>query len=190
MRARSAVSVWPVLGLLGLWLVFAAAIPARAQPVDTSELDGLFAQLRQAPDAPTAKNLENRIWVIWLTPEDPDLAKRMDQVLIARRRMNLPIALGILNGVVHDFPTYAEGWNQRATVFYLLHDFPHALADIDKVLEFEPRHFGALSGRALIHLALNQRGLALRDISAALALHPFLAEKALFPELLDDITHI
>ena len=52
-----------------------------------------------------------------------------------------------------------------------------------KVLEFEPRHFGALSGRALIYLSQGKRALALKDMSAALAVHPFLSEKQLFPEL-------
>jgi tetratricopeptide (TPR) repeat protein len=104
--------------------------------------------------------------------------------------MNLPMALGVLSGIVRDYPTYAEGWNQRATVYYLLRDYEDSLADIEKTLQYEPRHFGALSGRALIYLAQDKRGLAIRDISAALAVHPFLSEKALFPELLDDITHI
>lgn len=189
MRLVLAVSRWSVVALLGLWLAFASLSPAQAQAQDP-ELETLFTQLRQAPDAETAKYIDRKIWAIWLTPEDPDLARRMSQVLAARQRMNLPTALRVLNGIVRDYPTYAEGWNQRATVFYLLHDFDHALGDIDRALQYEPRHFGALSGRALIYLAQRKHSEALKTISAALALHPFLAEKALFPQLLNDITHI
>lgn len=187
MRVLLAICRWPILALLSLWLALA---PVAAQGTRSSQLDSLFVQLRQAQNADRAKEIDRQIWQIWLTPDDPALAKRMAQVMAARQRMNLPIALGVLNGVVHDYPTYAEGWNQRATIFYLLHDFEHSLADIDRALELEPRHFGALSGRALIHLAQNKRAEAIRDISAALALHPYLSEKTLFPELLDDIVRI
>ena len=87
-------------------------------------------------------------------------------------------------------PTYAEGWNQRATLYYLIDDYEASLADIDKVLEFEPRHFGALSGRVLIYLAQGKRSEALRDMATALAIHPFLSERQLFPELKEDMIRI
>jgi len=191
MRPVCLVTRRTALGMMAAFALVAPASLAGAQArTSDSELDALFRQLRLATDADTAKILEKRIWRIWLIPDDAALARRMAQVVAARQRMSLSIALGILNGVVHDYPDYAEGWNQRATVFYLLHDFRHALADIDKALQFEPRHFGALSGRALIHLQQHQRAAALKDMRAALALHPFLPEKSLFPELLGDIVHI
>ena len=56
------------------------------------------------------------------------------------------------------------------------------MADIDKVLEFEPRHFGALVGRAVMYKNQGKDDLALKDMLAALAIHPFLAERAMFPE--------
>lgn len=192
MRAVIALTRWAIPGLLGLLLLLAAPQAAftQTQATPDPQLDALFTQLRHASDAKTARDIDRRIQVIWLTPKDPELAERMSQALTARRHMNLPMALGVLSGIVRDYPTYAEGWNQRATVYYLLRDYEDSLADIEKTLHYEPRHFGALSGRALIYLAQDKRGLAIRDISAALAVHPFLSEKALFPELLDDITHI
>jgi hypothetical protein len=72
----------------------------------------------------------------------------------------------------------------------MLDNFEASLADIDKVLEFEPRHFGALSGQALIYLAMGKRPLALKAMAAALAVHPFLNERQLFPELMQDVTRI
>ena len=51
------------------------------------------------------------------------------------------------------------------------------------MLELEPRHFGALSGRALIYLQQGKRALAIKDMAAAVAVHPFLSERQLFPEL-------
>ena len=114
----------------------------------------------------------------------------MQQVLAARRALDFTGALALLDRIVADYPTYAEGWNQRATLYYLTDDFDRSLADIDKVLQYEPRHFAALSGRAIIHLARNERGLALMDMRAALAIHPFLAERQLFPELLNEVTYV
>ena len=89
-----------------------------------------------------------------------------------------------------DYPDYAEGWNQRATLYYMMGDFERSIADCAKVLALEPRHFGALSGRALMYLQLGKRALALRDMAAALAIHPFLSEALLFPELSRPMTHV
>ena len=114
---------------------------------------------------------------------DKDLAARMSDVMEARSMLSLTRVLELLNAVVADYPSYAEGWNQRATVYYMLGNYEASLADIEKVLQFEPRHFGALAGRCLIHLAQGKRALAIKDMQEALRYHPFLAEKELFPEL-------
>jgi tetratricopeptide (TPR) repeat protein len=171
-------------------LAFAPFAGTAAADDASDSLDRLFAELRIAPDAETAHAIDQRIWQVWMTPSDPALAKRMDEVFATREVMNFDVTLELLNQLVVDFPTYAEGWNQRATLYYMLGNYEASLADIDKVLEFEPRHFGALSGRALIHLAQDKRALAIKDMAAALAVHPFLNEKQLFPELQRDITRI
>jgi tetratricopeptide (TPR) repeat protein len=177
---------------LTVLLALMPTAPARAAArVDNAALDRLFAQLRAAPDANTAYGIDQQIWVLWTTPNDADLAERMQQVLAARRAMDFRGALALLDRITADYPTYAEGWNQRATLHYLTNDLDQSLADIDKALQYEPRHFGALSGRALIHLARNERALALADMRAALAIHPFLAERQLFPELSnEEVTRI
>jgi tetratricopeptide (TPR) repeat protein len=153
-------------------------------------LDALFSQLRDAPDAASAQAIDNQIWAFWTTPADPDLASRMREILIARSIGKVPTALALLDKLVIDFPDYAEGWNQRATLYYVMGDFDRSIADCAKVLELEPRHFGALSGRALMYLQLGQRALALKDMAAALAIHPFLNEAQLFPELARPMTHV
>ena len=158
--------------------------------LDRAELDQLFAELRVAPDAETAHAIDQRIWMIWTNPSDTELAARMLQVVAVRSTGNIPATMRLLDEIVTDYPTYAEGWNQRATMYYLLNDFEASLADIDKVLEFEPRHFGALSGRVLIYLAQGKRALALRDMATALTIHPFLNERQLFPELEENMVRI
>jgi tetratricopeptide (TPR) repeat protein len=165
--------------LLGL-----AILPVRADAAaDKTALDSHFSELKTAPDAAAASAIDQQIWHIWLTPSDVDLAARMGAVVAAEQQGDLSTALDLVGKLIADHPDYAEGWNQRATVEYELNDFTDSLADIDKVLALEPRHFGALSGRVLIYLAEGDHAMALKAMLAALAIHPFLSEQALFPEL-------
>jgi tetratricopeptide (TPR) repeat protein len=173
--------------LLGPAIAFAPSIPmATAQTApDTAALDRLFAQLRAAPNDAAAQAITNEIWVQWTTPSDPELAARMQDVLRLRRQADFAGVIALLDELVAQHPSYAEAWNQRATIHYLLRNYDQALADIAKALEFEPRHFGALVGRAVIYKNQGENELALKDMIAALAIHPFLVERAMFPELED-----
>lgn len=173
-----------LIARLALLLVLSLALPAQAdEATERAALETLFAQLRVAPDETAARQLSQAIWMVWTQPSDPDLALRMADVLEARLLRGAETTIDLLDALIADYPDYAEGWNQRATMHYVTGDFEASIADCDRTLELEPRHFGALSGRALIYLQLGQRSLALRDIQAALALNPWLAERALFPEL-------
>jgi tetratricopeptide (TPR) repeat protein len=188
MRVAFAVAHRFALALAALLLLAAGVLADDAS--DKAELDQLFAQLRGAPDAETAHRIDQQIWMIWTNPSDKELAQKMLEVVALQSVGDVPGALELLGTIVTDYPTYAEGWNRRATLYYMINDFEHSLADIDKVLEFEPRHFGALSGRVLIYLAQGKRSEALRDMATALTIHPFLNERQLFPELKEDMIRI
>ena len=167
-------------------LVFAAmlATPALADDYTNNEaLDRLFAELKDAGDPMVAHAIDQQIWFHWLTPEDPVLRGRMAQALAAREMGDPVEAIQLLNAIVAEYPRYAEGWNQRATMFYAIGNFEASIADCQKVLELEPRHFGALSGRSTMYLLQGKRALALKDMAAALAVHPFISGRELFPEL-------
>jgi tetratricopeptide (TPR) repeat protein len=188
-RARPTGLLWVAHLLLAA--LFAFVSPASAgEAEDRATLDRLFAQLKVAPDAATAQDIDQEIWTLWMNPSDPVLAGRIGEALAARSMGDAEGAIRLLNKLVVDYPDYAEGWNQRATMYYLVGDFPSSIADCKKVLALEPRHFGALSGRALMYLQLGQRELALKDMQAAVAIHPFLNERELFPELGEPATHI
>lgn len=163
----------------------AATVPApRLQADDPALLlDRLFARLKTAPDPQTALEIEQRIWEVWTSPPDPDLARLMAEAFSRREQRDLAGAILVLDRVVAGWPDYAEGWNQRATNHYLAGNFDASLADIAETLSREPRHFGALAGRALIRLQQNKRALAAQSIAQALKIHPFLRERAMFPEL-------
>lgn len=174
-----------VLAALAGPLVSVAIIaPALAQSArEEAVLDTLFARLRVAPDTQAARELTDQIWIYWTTPSDPALAAQMQDVLALRQQADFPAVIGLLDEIIAAHPAYAEAFNQRATVYYLLRNYQRSMADIEKVLELEPRHFGALVGRAVMYENLGQHDEALEDMKRALAIHPFLAERALFPEL-------
>jgi tetratricopeptide (TPR) repeat protein len=180
-----------VLALLGPLSAIALIPPAAAQTErERAALDALFAQLRAAPDPAAAQRITDQIWIYWTTPVDPVLAARMQDVLALRMSADFPGVIALLDGIVAEYPDYAEAWNQRATVYFLLRNFEQSMADIEKVLQLEPRHFGALAGRAVMYKEQGRDDLALKDIIAALAIHPFLVERAMFPELLEDAIKI
>jgi tetratricopeptide (TPR) repeat protein len=172
-------------------LAFAAPLPAFATDyADSAALDELFAELKSAPSAAEAADVTEQIWNIWFSPTVPELKARMNRASAAMGAGDLDAALDQLTAIVTDYPDYAEGWNQRATLYYMLDNFDASLADIDKVLALEPRHFGALSGRISIYLRQGKRPQALRDMIAALAIDPYLSQKALFPELSPNTTNV
>jgi tetratricopeptide (TPR) repeat protein len=177
--------------LLVLLVVAAAPRPAFATDyADGAALDELFAQLKIAHSAGEAGDIVAQIWDLWFNPAVPELAARMQDASAAMSNGNLPRALTLLSAIVKDYPDYSEGWNQRATLYYMLGDYAASLADIGKTLELEPRHFGALSGRVVIELKQGNRSAALKDMIAALAIDPYLETRSLFPELAPNSTNV
>ena len=96
----------------------------------------------------------------------------MGQGINAMSRNDMRAALGKFDQIVKIAPAFAEGWNKRATVHYLLGNYPESLHDIEKTLNLEPRHFGALSGRGLVLLELDQLKGALESFESALEIYP------------------
>ena len=85
---------------------------------------------------------------------------------------NYPSALESFEEMVDLVPEFAEAWNKRATVHWLLGNYQDSLSDIDKTLALEPRHFGALSGRGQVYVDLEEWDLALKAFEDALEVYP------------------
>lgn len=168
--------------LIALALLLAGPALAQSDP-DSAGLDQLFDMLKGAPNEMEARTITDQIWMRWTQPEDEALAESMDDLLRLRREFNLQGAMEIAEQIIAEHPEYAEGWNQRATLTFMAGDFTQSLADIDETLAREPRHFGALAGKAVIHLRLGQQEEARDTMIRALEVHPFLAERHLFPDL-------
>ncbi len=154
-----------------------AALPAAADQND-ARLDELFSSLLQAPGAAEAQALEGAIWSIWGQSDDGAVRALMQDGVAAMSRRDYRRALAKFEQMVAIAPDFAEGWNKRATVHYLMGNFEQSLADVAKTLSLEPRHFGALSGRGLIYVALEDEKRALEAFEEALAIHPHLASAA------------
>jgi tetratricopeptide (TPR) repeat protein len=146
---------------------------ARADQTD-ERLVGLFQQLEAAPVGDAA-GVESRIWQIWIETGDAASERLMRQGIGAMAGRQLDLALRMFDRLVDRAPGFAEAWNKRATVHYLMGDFEASVADIQKVLDLEPRHFGALSGLGLIYDAVGEPAAALRSFEAALSINPHLA---------------
>jgi len=148
-------------------------------------LDFLFGALKAAPDEASAKHVEARIWAIWLQTPSDTVALLMTRAKAAMDAQNSDVALKLLDAVVRLRPDYVEGWNRRATLYYLRNDYVHSLADIEQVLAREPRHFGALAGLGMIMQDLGDDKRALDAFRRALAVNPHLDK---VPELVKTLS--
>ncbi len=156
---------------LAIGLEFLAGAAAHADQGDV-RLGVLFEQLKLAPDPDAARVVESAIWNIWGQVEDRATGILLGEGISAMGRGDLRAALGKFDQIVAIAPGFAEGWNKRATVHYLLGNFEKSLVDIGETLALEPRHFGALSGRGLVYLQLDEEELALNSFEAALEVYP------------------
>ena len=103
---------------------------------------------------------------------DTAVDRLMAQGIVAMQEAHYDLALRAFDRMVEQAPDFAEGWNKRATVHYLMGDWTASVLDIERTLALEPRHFGALFGLGLIYDALEQPEAALRSYQAALDLNP------------------
>ena len=164
----------PVLAMLAL---FPVAVPA--QQGGDEGYEALLAALANAGTPAEAQAIVPRIWDVWLTAPDDAAQEVLEEALSRRSAYDYAGALKHLNILVESYPNYAEGWNQRATVRFLVGDYEGALADVEEVLKHEPRHFGALAGRGMIYFQQGRLPLAQLSVRNALRVHPFLAERAI-----------
>ena len=152
-------------------------------PMRERELARLYDLLKKTQSDIEAHGLSRAIWIIWLHHGDPKVDELMERAMAARRESNYKKALEILNQIIQLAPGYAEGWNQRATIFFLKGDYERSLADVSEVLKREPNHFGALAGRGVIRYRQGKSSLAIQSILEALKVHPRLQERRLLREL-------
>ena len=159
-----------------------AAKPQKAADIRADQLDLLFAQLRKA--GPQSGLVEEKIWALWGASDSPTAEVLLTQAKLAIEDGAPAQALSILDRLIGANPDFAEAWNKRATLYFMMKKDDLALADIGHVLDLEPRHFGALAGKAVILERQKKYSAAREAYQEALAVNPTLEEiKAAIKEL-------
>ena len=166
--------LWMFAVLVSFAIVGPVTKVAAGNPETEPILNNLFAELKLAKSERAALQIEQRIWQTWYKSGDDDIDRLMRQGRIALGERAMREALDVANEVVKRKPNYSEGWNFRATALFVAGRLDASLEDVVKVLKLEPRHFGALSGTALIMLRKGDGAAALTAINKALEIHPHL----------------
>jgi tetratricopeptide (TPR) repeat protein len=131
----------------------------------------LLAALRD-PDDLVRAVAEEALWSVWSRSGDPRVDDLFKRGVSEMSDEHFAEAIATFTRVIELKPDFAEGWNKRATVYFLAGDYRHSLADCDEVIKRNPQHFGALSGYGQIYIRLDQPEKALEYFRRALDVNP------------------
>ena len=133
----------------------------------------MFTQLKSIEDPADAREVEDKIWKLWTThPSEKTLTDLLAKGSNYMMQNQLTSAHNVFSKVIELDPNWAEGWNKRATVLYMMGNFELSQNDIDMVLSLEKRHFGALSGQGLVQTALQNYQKAIDSYIEAHKIYP------------------
>ena len=151
---------------------------AKPAPVltKTEKLNALFLDLKKAKSQAVAQGVASRINQEWAQSGSASVDLLMQWAYEAMNSQNYPVALDFLDEVVVLQPKFPEGWNRRATLHFLMNNYAKSMVDIEKTLELEPRHFGALAGMGQIFIGLDRKELALKAYERALDVYPMMRD--------------
>jgi tetratricopeptide (TPR) repeat protein len=153
-----------------------AAPTEPAKPPQTREerLDALFSQLKRERNEKAAERIAGQIWEQWFQSGSASIDLMMQWAQHAMEQKKYDVALDFLDEVITLQPNYAEGWNRRATVNFMMSNYAKSMSDIDHTLALEPRHFGALSGMAQILRDTGKKEQALKAYQRVLEIYPMM----------------
>ena len=136
------------------------------------QLDKLFNELKINNPALTFE-VEQKIWEIWSThPTNEKLTQELLKGSNLMQGDTISESIKIFSKLIERDPNWAEAWNKRATALYLIGDYEGSQKDIDKVLELEERHFGALAGQGLVNIKLENYEKAIESYKRAQEIYP------------------
>ncbi len=175
------------LAVAAFALLVAFSSLGRTAWAQTDELDELFTQLHDPVDGDW-RSVENQIWKAWSHSGSDAMDLLLERGRRAMRAGDLDKAVEHLTALTDHAPEFAEGWNARATVFFMMEEYALSVADIETTLALNPRHFGAMSGLGMILETLGQYDQALLAYRGALAVHPYRPDLHRAIERLEDKT--
>jgi len=152
-----------------------AAVQALGDAGTTVDTPALVAALRD-DDAIVRATAESSLWRVWSRSGDPAIDRLFVEGVAEMEGQQLRRAVATFTRIIELRPDFAEAWNKRATVYYLLGELDRSLADCDQVMTRNPYHFGALSGYGLIYIQLDRPERALEYLQRALAINPNLQQ--------------
>jgi tetratricopeptide (TPR) repeat protein len=136
-----------------------------------ADVPALVQALRD-PDGAVRSGAEQAMWEIWSRSGNQEIDRLFVSGMHAMTEGRWHDAVGAFSRIIERDPGFAEGWNKRATAYYLMGEYQKSLADCDEVMKRNPHHFGALSGYGMIYLRLDQPAKALEYFERALAVNP------------------
>lgn len=136
-----------------------------------ARLETLYAELAQ-PGREDWERIQAEILTIWSRSGSPSMDLLLRRGQEALEAGDAPLAIERLDALIDHAPDFAEGWNARATAWYLKGEFALSLADIERTLTLNPHHFGALAGLGTIYEDLGDPARALAAMRAVRALNP------------------
>ena len=151
------------------------------------ELDNLFSELKKNNPA-VSKNIEQKIWTLWSThPSDDKLTSILNEGSKLMQDKDLFRAILVFTEVIEMDPTWAEAWNKRATVYYMIGEFEKSQSDINKVLNLEERHFGALTGQGLVNIQLKNYEKAILSYQMVEKIYPTMRSPKIMIKQIQDL---
>ena len=157
--------------IISISILFASKIAIADQ--NDPRLNNLFKKLNETENQDEIRDLISDIWNIWYEVDDPKVIEYFEKGIQAMNIRNYPLAIRFFNNLIEEDPNFAEGWNKRATVHFMMGNFDESMQDIIKTLELEPRHFGALDGMGLIFIHQGQFQQAIDVYDKMLEIFPF-----------------
>ena len=152
-----------------------------------SKLNKLFNDLK-IDNASLSFEVEQKIWKLWSThPSDQKLTEMLSKGSDLVNNQKHDEAIIIFTKVIDLDPDWAEAWNKRATVLYLIGEYQGSQNDINKVLQLEDRHFGALAGQGLVNIQLKNYEKAMMSYEKAKKIYPTMKSPDIMIKQLEEL---
>jgi tetratricopeptide (TPR) repeat protein len=153
----------PALRLGGVDALAQFGLPADAAVL----LDELYDD-----SAEVRLHAQGAVWQVWSRSGDPEVDALLKAGIQQMEEGRMGLAVETFTRITERVPDFAEGWNKRATAYYLMGDYDQSLKDCDEVIKRNPQHFGALSGYGLIYIKRGELERALEYFERALEINP------------------
>ena len=166
--------------------LFFLTISSKANDRD-DQLNRLFNELK-INNVALVYGTEQKIWEIWSThPTDDKLTIELSKGTDLMQGSTLSQSIEIFSDLIEIDPNWAEAWNKRATALYLIGDYEGSQKDIDRVLELEKRHFGALAGQGLVNIKLENYEKAIESYKRAQEIYPAMQSPKIIIEQIEQL---